>query len=73
MPDFSVILFHSNNYSIWASSVLGKKGYVHKMVPVPRQLSSDCGYCVRINRDDTDAVRLLLEETGIEFDSIENI
>jgi hypothetical protein len=73
MSDYSVILFHSNNYSIWASNVLEKKGYKHKMVPVPRQFSSDCGYCVRIARDDVPAVKQLLEETGVEFDKIENI
>lgn len=73
MPEYSVVLFHSNNYSIWASNVLGKNGYKYKMVPVPRQLSSDCGYCVRINRDDAAAVKLLLEETGVEFDRIEDL
>lgn len=73
MPAYSVILFHSNNYSVWASNVLGKNGYAHKMIPVPRQLSSDCGYCVRIDSGDRDAVRRLLEETGVEFDRVEDI
>jgi len=71
MSQYSVILFFSNNYAMWASNTLKKKGYEHRLVPVPRHLSSDCGYCVRINFSDSEAVEKLMVETGIEFDRIE--
>lgn len=71
MNRFSVVLFFSNNYAIWASNILKKKHIEHKMIPVPRYLSSDCGYCVRFNTGDTETVLSLLTGTGIEFDRIE--
>ena len=48
-----------------------KKNIEHKLIPVPRHLSSDCGYCVRINSADSLTAEDILRETGIEFDRIE--
>jgi len=73
MPEFSVILFHSNNHSIRMSNILKKKGIEHKMIPVPRHLSSDCGYCVRIKSSDRETVLKIIEENEVEFDKIEEI
>jgi len=73
MAEFSVILFFSNNYTIYASNTLKKREIPHKLIPVPRHLSSDCGYCVRIKRADSAAVEAILRETGIEFDRIEEL
>ena len=70
MHQYAVVLFFSSNYSIWASKVLKKEGYTIKMMPVPRSLSSDCGYCVRINREDAKAVEVILKDKDIEFDTI---
>jgi hypothetical protein len=70
MTEHSVILFFSNSYSIWTSKELKKRGIDHKMIPVPRHLSSDCGYCVRINKNDAEMIQSILTEKGIEFDGI---
>ncbi len=70
MTEYSVILFFSNSYSIWTSKELKKRGIDHKMVPVPRHLSSDCGYCVRIKKEETESIKAVLIEKGIEFDEI---
>jgi len=73
MSEYSVILFYSSNYSFKGSNILKKNDIEHKMTPVPRHLSSDCGLCVRIGRGNTEMVRDLFEKTGVEFDRIENI
>jgi hypothetical protein len=73
MSEYSVILFFSSNYSFKGSNILKKNAIEHKMIPVPRHLSSDCGLCVRISGIDTEIVRNLFEKTGVEFDRIENI
>jgi hypothetical protein len=73
MSEFSVILFHSTNYSIKASNVLKKNNIEHKMIPVPRHLSSDCGYCVKIGSMDSDKVREIFDNNGVEFDSFEKL
>lgn len=73
MSEFSVILFHSNNHSIRMSNILKKKSIDHKMIPVPRHLSSDCGYCVRIKSSDREIVLETIKEKDVEFDKIEEI
>jgi hypothetical protein len=69
--EYSVILFHSTQYAIWTGKILKKSGFDYKMIPVPRRFSSDCGYCVRINQKDTNAIELLIQAAGIEYRSIE--
>ncbi len=71
MNEFSVILFYSNNYALWTARILKKAGYFNKMTPVPRHLSSDCGYCVKINSTDYHPVEVIVKEKKIEYDRIE--
>lgn len=73
MSEYSVILFFSNNYTMYASNTFKKKEIFHKLIPVPRHLSSDCGYCVRIKSADSGEAVRILRETGIEFDRIEEL
>ena len=69
--DYMVILFHSTQSAIWTGKVLKKSGFEHKMIPVPRRLSSDCGYCVRIKKEDREGVEALMKSTGIDYQHIE--
>lgn len=71
MNAFSVILFYSVTASLWTARLLKKEGIERKMVPIPRNLSSDCGYCVRINSEDIERARDVLARGGVEFDRIE--
>jgi hypothetical protein len=73
MLEYSVILFHSNNHSIGMSNILKRNGIKHKMIPIPRHLSSDCGYCIRFANSETDNVVKLIESNSVQFDRIEKI
>ena len=73
MSEFSVILFHSSNHSIRMSNILKKNSIQHKMIPVPRHLSSECGYCVRVKSSDNEIILKLIEANNVEFDRIEEI
>ncbi len=73
MNAFSVILFFSTTSSIWTARLLKKAGIERKMVPIPRNLSSDCGYCVRIKSEDIERVKDVLTKGGVEFARIENL
>ncbi|MBP6993283.1 MAG: DUF3343 domain-containing protein [Spirochaetes bacterium] len=64
---YSVILFHSSQSAIWTSRLLKKAGLYNKMIPVPRHLSSDCGYCVKIKTEHIPAVVQIVTSSGIEF------
>ncbi len=66
----AIILFHSTNYAIWAQDLLKENNISCKMIPVPRDLSSDCGYCVRILPDDLNTSEKLLKENDVEFDKV---
>jgi len=52
---------------------LKKAGIENRMIPIPRHLSSDCGYCVRIKRMDADAALEIMKSNAIEYDKIEEI
>lgn len=67
---YHVILFHSTNHAMWTMKSLKKKDITCRMINVPRHLSSDCGYCVRILSDDLEKVKTLIVETGIEYSEI---
>jgi hypothetical protein len=73
MSSVSVILFHSSNYAMWAVDVLKQAGIDHKMIPVPRELSSECGYCVKIDSSAVQKVSEILIKENIEFERIVQI
>jgi hypothetical protein len=70
MSDFAVILFNSTSQSLWTARLLKKAGIDRKMVPIPRTLSADCGYCVRIRTEDIGKAREALTAGGIEYREI---
>jgi hypothetical protein len=47
-----VFLFESVSAVLVAEKVLKDMGITHKLIPVPKQLSSDCGVCLRVESDD---------------------
>jgi hypothetical protein len=44
---YSVMLFKSVSYVLKAEKILKKEGLPHKLIPVPKKISSDCGICLR--------------------------
>lgn len=63
------MLFHSVQGAIRAEKILLSAGVAHKRIPVPRHLSSNCGFCVRFTWTDRDLVEKLLAEAnlGVEW------
>ncbi|MCX8023176.1 MAG: DUF3343 domain-containing protein [Syntrophorhabdaceae bacterium] len=59
---YSVALFVSVGHVIKAEKILKKAGIPHKVIPVPRSISSDCGVCVRFLTEDKDRVKAALSE-----------
>lgn len=71
MKNYCVILFQSITQSIWTFRILKKAGIERKMVPIPRSLGSDCGYCVRVLKEDVGRVKDVLEKSGVGYAKIE--
>ncbi len=70
---YSVVLFYSTSNALQAEKLCKKKGIAIKLMPVPRQLSSDCGVCLRFGRPDEVTVRAILEGKGMEVQGIHPI
>ncbi len=65
MAGYSVVLFHSTAHAIRAEKVLMQAGFTIKMIPTPRQLSSDCGMALRFDRAEEARVAATLEENRV--------
>ena len=73
MADQSVVLFHSTAHALRAEKVLIQAGFKIKMIPTPRQLSSDCGVCVRVNRGEKEQAVSILSEGRVEIDGVHDL
>jgi len=53
------ILFYTIHDVLKAEKILKQQKITHELVPVPRNLSSDCGMCVKLQDDIEKALPLL--------------
>ncbi len=63
-----VVLFHTTSSALRAEKVLVKDGLDVKLVPTPRELSSDCGIALRFPWDWREEVQARLGKLGMEFE-----
>lgn len=70
---FAVILIDSTGHAIQIEKLLLNNSITCKLIPVPRQLSSDCGVCVRVNKTEKEIIIKLLSAHKIDFNSIHDI
>ncbi len=73
MVEYNVVLFHSTAHAIRAETLLRRAGLRIKMIPTPRQLSSDCGMALRFQRGSQGQVTAILEENGVPTNGIHEI
>ena len=60
-----VVIFHTSSAAIRSEKILLKSGLTVKLIPTPREFSSDCGIALRFEWDEEANVRQLLETAGI--------
>jgi hypothetical protein len=61
--NYCVALFDSVSHVMKAEKILKKAGIPHKLIPVPRSISSDCGVCLRFLPEQKEALMEALEST----------
>jgi hypothetical protein len=66
MNDYGVVLFHTTSSAMRAEKTLLRHGLTIKMIPTPRQFSSDCGIALRFDWSQRDAVREFLAGALVE-------
>lgn len=64
------VLFFTSNHAFRAEKLLMRDRIPCKLVPVPRQFSSECGVCLRIDLAQADEVKERLGAALVEIDSI---
>jgi hypothetical protein len=69
MMPMGVILFPSVHFALRAEKLVKAKGISHKLIPVPRHLSSDCGVCLRIPWERKEEVLEVLAQAGVKVDN----
>lgn len=61
-----VVLFHTTSMAFRAESCLLRAGLSVKLIPTPRNLSSDCGIALRFDWPDRAEVDAALQHAGVE-------
>jgi bacterioferritin-associated ferredoxin len=67
---YAVILVYSTSHAMRIEKLLAEREITCKLIPVPRQISSDCGVCIRILRAHVEAARATVEAAKIEIQGI---
>jgi len=70
VSEYGVILFYTTSAAMRAEKSLVREGFTCKLIPTPRQFSSDCGISLRFCWEKHNEVELLLKRADIEFDAI---
>lgn len=70
MSKYAVILFESNNYAMWCKDSLKENKLAPKLMNVPRNLSSDCGYCVRVAAEHVEKAVEIMKSEDIEYQDV---
>jgi len=67
---YGVILFPSTHFALQAEKLIQGKGFAIKLIPVPRQLSSDCGVCLRILWEEREQILRILKNKGVSVEGM---
>ena len=73
MQQYSIILVWSSSHAIRVEHVLNQAGIRCKLIPTPRQWTSDCGLSVRIRRADAEAARRAMDNAWAEYETIREL
>lgn len=67
---YGVVLFHTTSAAMRAEKILLQGGLAVKLIPTPREFSSDCGIALRFAWEQQEVVTSLLASARVEVDSI---
>jgi hypothetical protein len=70
MMQYGVVLFPTTSAVMRAEKLLIKGGYLIKLIPTPRQFSSDCGIALRFDWSCCEQVKAVLDEAMVELEAI---
>lgn len=68
--DYYVVTFYSTNYALKIERIMKKNDLNIKLIPVPRQVSSNCGLAARLDPEDYPFFKDLYKEGVIEVEGV---
>jgi len=68
-----VVLFQSTSLALRAERVCQRVGLVVKLIPTPRQISSNCGTALRFEWADREEIETALGEAGVDFEGFHQL
>lgn len=71
--EYGVVLFHSVSHALRAERVAMRAGFKIKLIPVPRQFSSNCGTALRFRWADKAAIHQALKEARMKIEAIHKL
>jgi hypothetical protein len=66
MNRYGVVLFHTTSAAVQAEKALLAAGFVVKLIPTPREFSSDCGMALRFKWEERSSALDLLARDRVE-------
>jgi hypothetical protein len=70
MEGYAIILAFSTSHALRIEKLLKQQGVDCKLIPVPRQISSDRGVCVRIAQSQIEIARAIVLAAKVEIQDI---
>ena len=62
---YAIITFNTIHFAMKAQKALLTKNATFEFVPVPKEISSDCGVCIRIPWTDKDTISQIIKENEV--------
>jgi hypothetical protein len=66
-PDYMIALFKSVHHVLMSEKILKKEEIPHKLIPVPKVISADCGVCIRFKSEHTEIITKALTGRAEDF------
>ncbi len=73
MATYGVVLVHTTAAAMRGEAVLHRAGIAVKLVPVPRNLSSDCGLAIRFASGDRERVIESLTKERVDIAGVHDL
>ena len=70
MSEYGAVLFHTTSSALRAEKVLQRAGLTVKLIPTPREFSSDCGMALRFPWACAEEVHAALDTARVDVADI---
>jgi hypothetical protein len=70
MTIYAIITFHTTHFALKAKKVLENNAIKFETIPVPREFSSECGFCCKVLWEEKDKTEDILRGHSVEFNAV---